>query len=45
MAEKKKKAKKETVKPLKPVFASANIIYTAVFFGAITIGMLSLPRP
>ena len=45
MAEKKKKAKKETVKPLKPVFASANIIYSAVFFGAITIAMLALPRP
>ncbi len=45
MAEKKKKAKKETVKPLKPVFASANIIYSAVFFGAVTIAMLALPRP
>lgn len=45
MAEKKKKAKKETVKPLKPVFASANIIYSAVFFGAVTVAMLALPRP
>lgn len=45
MAEKKKKTKKETVKPLKPVFASANIIYSAVFFGAITVAMLALPRP
>ncbi len=44
MAEKKKKAKKETVKPLKPVFASANIIYSAVFFGAVAIAMLALPR-
>lgn len=45
MAEKKKKAKKETVKPLKPVFASANIIYSAIFFGAVTVAMLALPRP
>ena len=45
MAEKKKKAKKETVKPLKPVFASANVIYSAIFFGGITIAMLALPRP
>ncbi|MBR4112124.1 MAG: hypothetical protein IKK53_03725 [Ruminiclostridium sp.] len=45
MAEKNKKAKKETVKPLKPVFASANIIYSAVFFGAVTVAMLALPRP
>ncbi len=45
MAEKKKKAKKEAVKPLKPVFASANIIYSAVFFGAVTLAMLVLPRP
>lgn len=43
--EKKKKAKKETVKPLSPVFASANIIYTAIFFGAVTVSMLVLPRP
>ncbi len=45
MAEKKKKAKKESVKPLKPVFASANIIYSAVFFGAVTLAMLIFPRP
>ena len=45
MAEKKKKAKKETVKPLKPVFASANVIYSAIFFGGITVAMLVLPRP
>ncbi len=45
MAEKKKKAKKETVKPLKPVFASANVIYSAIFFGGITVAMLALPRP
>lgn len=41
---KSKKPKKETVKPLKPVFASANVIYSAIFFGAITISMLVLPR-
>lgn len=45
MAEKKKKAKKETVKPLKPVFASANIIYSTVFFGVVALAMLVLPRP
>ncbi len=46
MAEKKKKkAKKEQVKPLKPVFASANVIYTTLFFGGIAIAMLVLPRP
>lgn len=45
MAEKKKKAKKETVKPLKPVFATANVIYSAIFFGGIAIAMLVLPRP
>lgn len=45
MAEKKKKAKKETVKPLKPVFASANVIYSGIFFGGIVIAMLVLPRP
>ncbi len=45
MAEKKKKVKKGTVKPLKPVFASANIIYSAVFFGAVAIAMLILQRP
>lgn len=45
MAEKKKKAKKETVKPLKPVFATANVIYSAIFFGGITVAMLALPRP
>lgn len=39
-----KKPKKETVKPLKPVFASANVIYSAIFFGAITVSMLVLPR-
>jgi len=41
---KSKKTKKEAVKPLKPVFASANIIYSAIFFGAITVSMLVLPR-
>ncbi len=45
MAEKKKKAKKETVKPLKPVFATANVIYSAIFFGGIAVAMLALPRP
>ncbi len=45
MAEKKKKAKKETIKPLKPVFATANVIYSAIFFGGIAVAMLVLPRP
>ena len=45
MAEKKKKAKKETVKPLKPIFASANVIYSGIFFGGIVIAMLVLQRP
>ncbi len=45
MAEKKKKPKKETVKPLKPVFASANVIYSGIFFGAVAVSMLVLPRP
>lgn len=43
MAEKKKKKKAE--EPLKPVFVTANIIYTSIFF-AVTAGLLLfLPRP
>lgn len=42
--EKKKKQKKETVKPLRPVFAIGNIVYTSVFFGIITVALLILPR-
>lgn len=41
----KKKAKKPQIKPLKPLFATANVVYTAVFFGGIAIAMLVLPRP
>lgn len=42
--EKKKKAKKETVKPLRPVFALGNIIYTSFFFGLTAAALLLLPR-
>ncbi len=45
--EKKKKAtKKKTpeIQPLKPILSIANIVYTAVAFGVITVAFLALPR-
>lgn len=42
--EKKKKAKKETVKPLRPVFVLGNIVYTSIFFGLTALALLVLPR-
>ena len=41
----KKKKKKEEIKPLKPIFSIANIIYTGIIFGAVAITMVVLPRP
>ncbi|MBO6229890.1 MAG: hypothetical protein J6O50_04925 [Ruminiclostridium sp.] len=43
---KKKKAKKSApeIKPLKPILSVANIVYTAVAFGAVTAAFLALPR-
>lgn len=43
--EKKKKQKKEAAKPLRPVFAIGNIVYTSIFFASIAVAMLILPRP
>lgn len=40
-----KKKKKEEIKPLKPVFSIANIVYTSVIFGAVAIALVLLPRP
>ena len=40
-----KKKKKEEIKPLKPVFSIANIVYTSIIFGAAAIAMILLPRP
>lgn len=50
MAEKEKKAgknkkAKETVKPLKPVFAAANVVYSALFFGGIAVSLVIMQRP
>ncbi len=44
MAKKNKKEKKDASKPLKPVFASANIVYTSIFFGLTAAALLILPR-
>ncbi len=41
---KKKKAKATESKPLKPFFRYANILYTAIVFGVIAIGLLVLPH-
>ena len=44
--EKKKSSKKKApeVKPVKPLFGIANILYTAIAFAAITVAFLALPR-
>ncbi|MCM1335423.1 MAG: DHHW family protein [Bacteroides sp.] len=42
--EKKKKPKKETTKPLRPIFAIGNIVYTSIFFGLTAVALLVLPR-
>ncbi len=47
-AERKKKqtkAKKPAIKPLKPIFGIANIVYPAAVFAVITVLFIALPRP
>ena len=44
-SEKEKKKKKEpSVKPLKPLFSVANIVYSAIVFAVVTVAFLALPR-
>ncbi len=41
---KKKKAKKDEIKPVKRLFCYANIVYSAIAFGLIAVGLLVLPH-
>ena len=41
---KKSKKKEQEKKPLKPVFAAANIVYTGIFFAAFALYMIIMPR-